>query len=59
LRSLVLAAALLLAAWEDKTGPHTWRNPSDDARRYLGQMIAWGYSPSEVEQLILAPTTDD
>jgi hypothetical protein len=57
-RATLLAAALLLAAREAKTDTHTWRNPTDEARRYLGQMVEWGYEPSAVEQLILTlPTT--
>jgi ParB family chromosome partitioning protein len=54
-RATLLTAALLLAAWEAKTGTHTWRTPTADTRRYLGQMIAWGYEPSEVERLAIGP----
>ena len=54
-RAIILTAALLLAAWEAKTGTHTWRNPTAETRRYLGQMIAWGYEPSEVERLAMGP----
>jgi ParB family chromosome partitioning protein len=52
-RAMVLTAALLLAAWEAKTGTHTWRNPSSESRLCLGQMVEWGYEASEVEQLVL------
>src|SRR5690348_17084648 len=52
-RATLLTAALLLAAWEAKTGTHTWRNA--ETRRYLGQVTAWGYEPSEVERLAIGP----
>nr|AAV52095.1 putative ParB partitioning protein [Nocardioides sp. JS614] len=43
----------VLAAWEDSTGKHTWRNPSAWDARMLGALMEWGYKPSDVERLLL------
>lgn len=48
-RALLLCAAAVLCAWEDRTGPHTWRHHGADTARYLGQMAEWGYELSEIE----------
>lgn len=53
-RAVQLAVALVLAAWEDQTGPHTWRNPDERGRRYLGALAGWGYPLSEIEAPIVA-----
>ena len=38
----------------------TWRNPNAWDARVLGALAGWGYQPSEVENLLLAPDpTDD
>lgn len=44
---------------------HTWQHPDQVSRRYLAQMVAWGYEAGEVEQLLIgdhaepaAPTHD-
>ncbi len=59
-RALVLAAAALLAAWEHTADVGCWRPPLGGHRGvdrfYLGQYVAWGYPPSDIEQLILNPT---
>lgn len=63
-RALVLAAATLLAAWEHTADEHTWRDHPHDPigghrgvdRFYLGQMAAWGYPLSEIEQLVVEGT---
>ena len=58
-------AAVIFAAWErragdDDLGKQTWRRGSDDDRRILSQMVAWGYPPSAVEELVLVdPETPD
>lgn len=44
---------LALAAHEAATGKHTWRNPSRDARAYFTALAAWGYTLSDVEQIVL------
>jgi ParB family chromosome partitioning protein len=50
-RAGVIALGVVLSAIEDSTGPHTWANPSDTARRYFAFLAANGYVLSEVEQL--------
>jgi ParB family transcriptional regulator, chromosome partitioning protein len=49
----MLTLAAVVAAWEDGTGKHTWRNPSAWDARVLGALMEWGYQPSEVERLLL------
>jgi ParB family chromosome partitioning protein len=51
--------AAVVTAWEASTGKHTWRNPTAWDARVLGALAEWGYQPSEVESLLLSPTTDD
>ena len=46
--------ALALAAHEAATGKHTWHNPSRDARAYFTALAAWGYTLSDVEQIVLS-----
>lgn len=48
-----VAVGIALGALEAATGKHTWRNPDPAARRYFGQLAAWGYTLSEVEQLVI------
>jgi len=45
--------AVALAAFEASIGKHTWRNPSKDAARYFTTLAAWGYTLSDVEQIVL------
>ena len=47
--------AAVVTAWEASTGKHTWRNPTAWDARVLGALTQWGYQPSEVETLLLAP----
>lgn len=51
--ALRFTCALLLAAWEARADVHVWRHPTREHRHYLGQMIAWGYPPADVEQLVM------
>ena len=45
--------ALALAAIEQGTGRHTWRNPHDGPTRdYFTQIADWGYTLSEIEQTV-------
>ena len=45
--------ALALAAVEQGTGRHTWRNPHDGLiRDYFTKITAWGYPLSDVEQIV-------
>jgi len=53
-RAQVIALTLALAGVEQRTGTHTWRNPSVDVARYLRTLAAWGYGLAEVEQTTLA-----
>ncbi len=58
-RALVLAAATLLAAWENTTDVHCWRSPTGGHRGvdrfYLGQLAAWGYELSDIERCVTDP----
>jgi ParB family chromosome partitioning protein len=63
-RALVVALSLVLAAHEDTWTTDTWRRPSTADARYLTFLMTNGYSPAEVEQLVLgahiaAPTDED
>jgi ParB family chromosome partitioning protein len=49
--------AVVLAGMELATGKHTWRNPDSRAARYFGQIAAWGYPLSEVEQIVVNAKT--
>lgn len=53
-RAQHLALVVVLAAIEERTGVHTWRNPGREAT-YLGALGAWGYSLSPVEQIARGP----
>lgn len=51
--------AVVLAGMELATGKHSWRHPDSRAVRYFGQIAAWGYPLSDVEQIVVdAKTTD-
>lgn len=45
--------AVALGALEASVDRSTWRNPTDRARRFLLQLAAWGYTLSDVEQLVV------
>ncbi|NMR32299.1 ParB/RepB/Spo0J family partition protein [Crystallibacter degradans] len=45
--------ALICAGYEKTIAKDSWRSPSQTHRDYLTQLITWGYTPSEVEQIIL------
>lgn len=47
--------AVVLGGIESHTSKDTWRNPTALAAAYFGQLVAWGYSVSEVEQIVLDP----
>ncbi|MDN5896330.1 chromosome partitioning protein, ParB family [Brevibacterium sp. Mu109] len=64
--STMTTLAAVIAAWEDSTSKHTWRNPDDWDARVLGALIEWGYEASEVEGILIglddtheADTEDD
>ena len=45
--------AAVIAAWEGRSGTHTWRNPSAWDAAVMGSLVGWGYPASEVEQLLI------
>ncbi|MDQ1675045.1 MAG: ParB family transcriptional regulator, chromosome partitioning protein [Actinomycetota bacterium] len=52
-RALVVALGIILAAHEDTWTTDTWRRPSTANARYLTFLMTNGYTPAEVEQLVL------
>jgi ParB family chromosome partitioning protein len=62
-RALVVTLGLVLAAHEDTWTTDPWRRPGPADARYLMFLMANGYTPAEVEQLVLgapiaAPTNE-
>jgi ParB family chromosome partitioning protein len=54
--------ALVCAGYEKTIAKDSWRSPSQTHRDYLTQLVTWGYTPSEVEQIIIdsgKPTEDE
>ncbi len=47
-----VALAVVLGGIEASTSKMSWRNPNTRDALYLNQIAAWGYSLSEVEQII-------
>jgi ParB family chromosome partitioning protein len=47
----VIALGVVLAAVEDATGVHSWRNIDPATARYLGLLAELGYVLSDVEKL--------
>ncbi|MEV7663549.1 ParB/RepB/Spo0J family partition protein [Paenarthrobacter sp. NPDC089316] len=45
--------ALVCAGYEKTLAKDSWRSPSQTHRDYLNQLVAWGYTASETEQMIL------
>ncbi|MDI2036838.1 ParB/RepB/Spo0J family partition protein [Paenarthrobacter nitroguajacolicus] len=45
--------ALVCAGYEKSIAKDSWRSPSNTHRDYLNQLVTWGYTPSEVEQIII------
>jgi ParB family chromosome partitioning protein len=45
--------ALVCAGYEKTIEKDSWRNPSQTHRDYLNQLVLWGYTASETEQIIL------
>ena len=50
-RAEVITLALVLAAYEDSTGKHSWRHVDPATARYLHFLTDAGYTPSAVERL--------
>ena len=51
-----VALAIVLAGIEDSTSRDTWRYPSADKAAYFAQLAAWGYTLSDVEQIVTGTT---
>ncbi len=45
--------AAVLAAWEQRSGIHTWRNPGSWDAAVMSALVGWGYPASDVERLLL------
>ncbi|MBG6218652.1 ParB family chromosome partitioning protein [Arthrobacter sp. CAN_A6] len=45
--------ALVCAGFEKTIAKDSWRSPHRSHLTYLTQLVTWGYTPSEVEQIIL------
>jgi len=50
--------ALVCAGYEKTIAKDSWRSPSVRHTDYLTQLVAWGYTPSETEQIILDSATE-
>ena len=44
--------ALVCAGYEKTIAKDSWRSPSQTHRDYLNQLVTWGYTPAEVENLM-------
>ncbi|QZN87088.1 ParB N-terminal domain-containing protein [Cellulomonas sp. C5510] len=55
----VRTLAVVLAAWEARSGVHTWRNPGPYDAAIMAALVGWGYPASEVEQILTTPDEDD
>ena len=45
--------ALICAGYEKTIARDSWRSPSQTHRDYLNQLVTWGYTASDVEQIII------
>ncbi|WP_144663193.1 ParB/RepB/Spo0J family partition protein [Paenarthrobacter nicotinovorans] len=45
--------ALVCAGYEKTIAKDSWRRPSQNHRDYLNQLVEWGYTASETEQMII------
>ncbi|WP_091478796.1 hypothetical protein [Microbacterium azadirachtae] len=51
-----VALAVVLGACESVTSKESWRYPTATDAAYLTQLAAWGYSLSDVEQIVTGAT---
>jgi ParB family chromosome partitioning protein len=58
-RAQVIGIGIVLADTETTLGVNSWRYPSWSHARYLSQLVAWGYEPSEIEQSVIDGATED
>lgn len=56
-KASVVTLAVVLAGIESHTSKDTWRHPTRDMSAYFGQLTAWGYAVSEVEQIVIDHAT--
>jgi ParB family chromosome partitioning protein len=56
-RAQHVALAIVLGACESVTSKQTWRSPSPTDADYFTQLAAWGYSLSDVEQIVIGDDT--
>ena len=45
--------AIVMASFEKQMPKDIWRHPSKEATYYLAKLIEWGYTPSDVEKLLI------
>ncbi len=50
------AHACVNTAWEESTSLHTWRHPGPWDARIMTALTGWGYTPSDVETLLITDT---
>jgi len=55
-KALHVALAVVLGACETVTSKESWRYPTATDAAYLTQLAAWGYSLSDVEQIVIGTT---
>ena len=53
-----VSLAVVLGAIEGTTSRNTWRNPDPRTAAYLTDLVAWGYTLSEVEQIVVDAATN-
>lgn len=58
-RATMLTVGMLLAGLENGTDRTTWRQPSREAKAYFQQLQAWDYPISDVEGLVIQPSSED
>ncbi|WP_432246103.1 ParB/RepB/Spo0J family partition protein (plasmid) [Arthrobacter sp. G.S.26] len=52
-RPEVSLIALICAGYEKTIAKDSWRSPHQSHRDYLNQLVTWGYTASETEQIII------
>lgn len=58
--AIMRTLAAVLAAWEERSGTHIWRNPTGWDAVVMTALTGWGYPASDVEQLLIpAKDSDD
>lgn len=60
-RTMTALLAVTIAAHEEATSTHTWRNPTGDMADYFTALAEWGYPLSDVENLAIGiePEAED